>query len=231
MTRTHEQLSLASSKEIAPSPILRHLAIIPQPTDVDTLVKHTDDIAGLFAKLSPYGVRCITLQLPTTKETDFAAVGGFIQALALKLNEAGAVLRYQGTTEAFSDDIKRTPNATPINAQHSLILSIGDNGRGELVHALQRMIEEGIPASQVTEQVITQHLDFPDTPDIDMMLHIGEDDSTFVKLPNTALYQGAYAEHVKTHRNFAELLQGNELIKLIENSFGKRDRRFGGLPK
>ena len=105
-----------------------------------------------------------------------------------------------------------------------LILNIAWNygGRDEIVYALQNIIREGIPADEVTEDVVTQHL-FTRCPDPDLIIRTSGE----IRVSNFLLWQSAYSEWYFTPTLWPDF-DKEELKKAIEE-FSQRKRRFGKI--
>ena len=67
-------------------------------------------------------------------------------------------------------------------------------GRSEIVRAVQRIIESGVATSDVTEEIIGEHLDTAGLPDPDLIIRTAGE----MRLSNFLLWQAAYAEYWST---------------------------------
>ena len=81
----------------------------------------------------------------------------------------------------------------------------------------------GVPAEDVTEELIDQHLDTAGLPDLDLVIRTGGE----MRLSNFLLWQAAYAEYYSTPICWPDFGRG-ELYQAFAE-FGQRVRRFGGL--
>ena len=122
--------------------------------------------------------------------------------------------------EALQEKMKRVDRET---AHKPFLLNIAVNygGREELVHACNRLIEEG--ARNVTEADIQRCIYTCGCPDPDLIVRTGGD----LRISNFLLWQSAYAELYFTDvlwRDFSS----KDVDKAI-SEFYSRKRRFGGV--
>ena len=102
---------------------------------------------------------------------------------------------------------------------HSVGLNYGS--RNEMMHAVRRMIADGVKPEEVTEQKISDYLFTAGVPDPDLVIRTSGEQ----RLSNFLLYQSAYAEW-----EFPETLWpdfGKEQLLQAIYEYSKRDRRFG----
>ncbi len=136
-------------------------------------------------------------------------------------------LRFIGDVEPLADDIKElieknekmSEDATGLN----LNIAINYGGRDEITNAVKKIIAEGIPKEEITEDVISQHLYTAGMPDPDFIIR----PSGEYRLSNYLIWQSAYAEYW-----FSDVLwpdfSPKHLDKAIEE-YNHRNRRFGGV--
>lgn len=103
----------------------------------------------------------------------------------------------------------------------SSALSYG--GRAEIVDAVRRIIEKGLPAGEVDENVIGDHLYTEGIPDPDLIIRTSGE----MRLSNFLLWQSAYAEFYFTDVLWPDFGR-KEFFAAIQD-FRNRERRFGGL--
>lgn len=111
---------------------------------------------------------------------------------------------------------ERTKNYDEFNVQ--LFLDYG--GRDEIVRTVNKLIKDG--AKRVDEQTFSSYLDTAGIPDPDLIIRTSGEKRTSGMMP----WQSVYAEYYFTDVYFPDF-DARELRKAIE-SFGKRERRFGG---
>ena len=121
--------------------------------------------------------------------------------------------------ELIAKDEEESENATGL--QVNIALNYG--GRDELVHAVRSVIESGIPADEVSEQLISDRLYTAGMPDPDLIIR----PSGEYRLSNYLIWQAAYSEFW-----FSDILwpdfKPHHLEQAID-AYNHRNRRFGGV--
>ena len=105
----------------------------------------------------------------------------------------------------------------------NLTVAINYGGRDELTRAMRKIAVLGIAADQITEEVISAHLDTADLPDPDLVIRTSGETRTSNFLP----WAAAYAEYEFTPTLWPDFTRA-ELADILTR-FGARDRRFGGV--
>lgn len=144
-----------------------------------------------------------------------------------ELNAQGVRIMHLGRLEALPAKVrKKVQKAVEITSNNSrLVVNIAWNygGRDEIVYAIQRIIQEGIPAEEVTEEVVSQHLYTCCSPDPDLIIRTSGE----MRTSNFLLWQSAYSEWYITPTLWPDF-DKEEYIKAID-AYGLRKRRFGKL--
>lgn len=136
-------------------------------------------------------------------------------------------VRFIGDPSLLDEDIRAmmkkneegSANATGLQ----LNIAINYGGRDELVHAVKRIIQDGIPPEEVTEQAISDRLYTAGMPDPDFIIR----PSGEYRLSNYLIWQSAYAEYW-----FSDILWPDFTPKHLEqaiDAYNHRSRRFGGV--
>ena len=106
-------------------------------------------------------------------------------------------------------------------------IAINYGGRDEITRAtrdIARAVAAGLlKPEQVTDQLISQHLDTADLPDPDLVIRTSGETRTSNFLP----WQAAYAEYEFTETLWPDF--SPEELGRIVSRFGNRERRFGGV--
>ncbi len=100
-------------------------------------------------------------------------------------------------------------------------LAINYGGRAEIVDAVRRLIHEGTPAEDVTEEAIAARLYCPDIPEPDLMVRTAGE----MRWSNFLLWQAAYCELYVTEATWPQFGE-DELIRAVL-AYQRRDRKFG----
>lgn len=95
-------------------------------------------------------------------------------------------------------------------------------GRAEIVDACKKLINEGIPAEEITEEVFHEHL-YQNLPDVDLLIRTSGE----VRLSNYLLWELSYAEFIFYPEKFPGFTRDDYDKCVVE--FTRRDRRFGGI--
>ena len=104
-----------------------------------------------------------------------------------------------------------------------LILGIAFDygGRAEIVHAVRRLIEHGVPGSEIDESKFSQYLYTSNMPDVDLLIRTGGD----LRISNFLLWQTAYSEFYSSEIWWPDF--DGEHIDAALSAFSARQRRFG----
>ena len=104
-----------------------------------------------------------------------------------------------------------------------LILNVAFNygGRDEIVHAVQNIVRDGIPAEAITEGTISDYIYTSDLPDPDLIIRTSGE----FRLSNFLIWQGAYSE-IYTTETYWPAFDRVEFHRALA-AYGRRRRRFG----
>jgi undecaprenyl diphosphate synthase len=142
-----------------------------------------------------------------------------------ELHEEGVQLRHLGRLDRIAPQLRRkileAIELTKDNQQLILNVAFDYGGRAELVRAVQRIIADGVPAEQVDEALISQHLYTAGLPDPDLIIRTSGE----MRISNFLIWQGAYAEFYVPSTLWPDFDKG-ELYRALE-SYNRRERRFG----
>jgi len=139
----------------------------------------------------------------------------------VRLNHIG---RLERIPESSRQGVLDAIDLTKDNDQLLLNVAFNYGGRAEVVDAAKRIIEAGIPAVDVTEELFEQYLYTAGQPDPDMIIRTAGE----LRVSNFLLWQGAYAEYYAAPVYWPDFNE-EELYKALL-IFSQRERRYGGLP-
>ncbi len=146
-----------------------------------------------------------------------------------KLHREGVQLRHIGRQERIPERLQRkVKKAVELTRDnHRLVLNVAFNygGRTEIVDAVRQIIEAGIPAAEIDEDVIANHLYTAGLPDVDLVIRTSGE----MRVSNFLIWQGAYAEYYVTPTYWPDF-DKDELYKALV-AYNQRERRFGLLPE
>lgn len=230
-----------------PNKIPTHVAIImdgngrwARERGLPRLAGHRAGVENLRRVLEAcgeFGIKYLTLYAFSTENWDrpAAEVKGLINILEDvidreldELHENGVQLRHLGRLERLSDDlIEKVNQAIELTRNNDrLVLNIAWNygGRDEIVQAIEQIISSGIPADEVTEELISSYLYTSGIPDPDLIVRTSGE----LRVSNFLIWQGAYAEWYVTPTYWPDFDREELLAAIIE--YAARERRFGRVP-
>jgi undecaprenyl diphosphate synthase len=184
-----------------------------------------------------FGISTLTIYAFSTENWDRPAaevntlIGLLADALrreAKALDEQGVRLVHLGRLERLPERLQRgvreACEQTAGNTVLTLNVAFNYGGRSEIVDAVRQIIEAGIPADQVDEALISDHLYTAGQPDVDLVIRTGGE----FRLSNFLIWQAWYAEYYSTPVYWPDFDEA-ELYKAL-STFGQRRRRFGLVP-
>lgn len=194
----------------------------------------TETLRGIIRACVEFGVRYLTVYAFSTENWSRPSdeVNGLMMLLESmvvneldELDQEGVQIRHIGRLEALSKSLGEKVQEAVIRTRHNdrIILNIAWNygGRDEIVHAVQQLIAEGVPAENVTEEAISSRLFTSQSPDPDLVIRTSGE----YRISNFMIWQNAYSEWVFTPVLWPDF-DKEELRKAILD-YGHRDRRFG----
>jgi len=138
----------------------------------------------------------------------------------------GVRTRFIGRRDRASDELRERMAAleeeTRDRERLNLWIAFDYGGRAELVEAVRRIVESGIPPLEVDENTLGQHLYAPELPDPDLLVRTSGE----LRISNFLLWQLAYAELVFVDTLWPDFGAADLHGALAE--YAKRRRRFGG---
>ena len=154
----------------------------------------------------------------------------YIEREADRLAAESVRMRFIGDRSRLDPKLQRLmagiESRTAPYSRLNLTVAINYGGRDELTRAMRR-IADGVAAGtiapgDVSDALISQHLDTADLPDPDLVIRTSGETRTSNFLP----WQAAYAEYEFTDILWPDFTT-EELAKIVAR-FGNRERRFGG---
>ncbi|GHU23948.1 isoprenyl transferase [Spirochaetia bacterium] len=190
---------------------------------------------NIVSAASEQGVKFLTLYVFSTENWKRTAdeVGFLMGLIRHYLNEEMDFcrknrirVRHAGSMDALPADIasslRKISEETAEFSGMQVVLAINYGGRDEIVRAVRKMIESGVP-QPITEDSIHAYLDNPDIPDPDLIIRTAGE----YRISNFLLWESAYAEYHSSDTLWPDWTEA-DLIDAIQ-AFGRRKRRFGGL--
>lgn len=152
-----------------------------------------------------------------------------VKRLAKKMLKNNIKLAILGGRERLSEEVlNAVDEAQAMTAKcdgGTMGVCFNYGGRDEIVRAVDRVLEkrrmEGNDDFVVTEQDITANLDWPEMPDVDMIVRTSGER----RISGFMLWRAAYSELLFLEKYWPDLER--EDVGEILAEFGRRNRRFG----
>ncbi len=142
-----------------------------------------------------------------------------------ELHKEGVQLRHIGRLERLDPRIqKKVLKAIELTKNNDrLVVNVAFNygGRDEIVCAIQKIINDGIPAEDVTDELVNKYLFTVGVPDPDLIIRTSGE----LRVSNFLIWQAAYSEWYITPTFWPDF-DKEEYRRALE-SFAHRDRRYG----
>lgn len=119
------------------------------------------------------------------------------------------------------ENIKNAEDLTKDNDGVCLYMAISYGGKDEIVRSVKKIISQGGSVDDITEDLISQNLDIPDMPDVDLLIRTSGEK----RISNFLIWQIAYSELYFTDVLWPDFDE-NEFDKAID-SYNNRKRNFG----
>jgi len=196
----------------------------------------TENIRSVVRFLGECGVQYVTLFAFSTENWDRPT--GEVQALlgilarvidreTRNFHRHGVRLHLLGRADRLSETlqrkVERAIELTKDNSRLTLSIAFDYGGRAEMVDAVKRIIQDGIPPQDVDESLLSTYLYTAGLPDPDLIIRTAGE----MRLSNFLLWQSAYSEYYATPTFWPDF--GKEEIEKALAAYAQRERRFGRL--
>lgn len=136
-----------------------------------------------------------------------------------------------GRTGALAENVRReiakATERTSKNTGMVLTVALNYGGRAEIVDAcraaVRRLLDEGNPPDELSEDRIANELYTRSLPELDMLVRTSGE----LRISNFLLWQAAYSEIYVTETLWPDFRRVHLLEAVVD--YQRRDRRFGGL--
>ncbi len=196
----------------------------------------TENIRRIIETFADRGVQYLTLYAFSTENWGrprrevsalIKLLGKVLERELKALHENGVRLVHVGSLEPLSPDLQKKVcdaiELTKRNERMTVCLAFNYGGRAEIVEAVRRIVSSGIPASEVTDEVIAANLNTKGIPDPDLIVRTAGE----MRLSNFLLWQAAYAEYYATPTYWPDF--GEEEIDRALAAYAGRQRRYGAV--
>lgn len=142
-----------------------------------------------------------------------------------KLHREGVQVRHIGKLDGVPENLQRKiiDACAYTKDNNRLILNVAFNygGRDEIVRAVRRIVEDGVPVDSITEDLLSHYMYTDGLPDPDLIIRTSGE----FRISNFLIWQGAYSEYYTTPVYWPDF-DKTELHKAIL-VYSQRRRRFG----
>lgn len=230
------------------APLPRHLAVImdgngrwAQQRGLSRHQGHragSENIRTVIEAAAERGIEYLTLYAFSTENWSRSKreVDGLLRILTRffnrelrQLHENGVRLVHLGRLDTLSPRLQRQVTdaieLTKDNTRITVAVAFNYGSRAEIVHALQRIVADGVPADAIDERTVSSYLYTAGMPDPDLIIRTGGE----VRLSNFLLWQAAYAELYSTMTYWPDFGRAEMDAALLD--FARRERRFGAVPE
>jgi undecaprenyl diphosphate synthase len=132
--------------------------------------------------------------------------------------------RRDGLSPRMRQRIDEAIARTGSNTNGVLNVCLNYGGRAEIVDAVRKLVEAGMPPDQIDEAAIASRLYNPDLPDPDLIIRTAGES----RVSNFLLWQSAYSEMLVSETLWPDFDVEN--LKAAISDYNSRIRRFGGRP-
>lgn len=197
----------------------------------------TDNLRQVIEGCVEFGVKILTIFAFSTEnwsrpKDEINGLLGILEDVIDRelddLHKNGVRLQHLGRLDGLGSflqkKIHRAIERTKENDRLILNIAFNYGGRDEIVCAVRQIVQEAIPADQITEAVIAKHLFTVGLPDPDLLIRTSGE----MRTSNFLLWQMDYTELYFPDVNWPDFNK-EELRKALWE-FSRRNRRFGKLP-
>jgi undecaprenyl diphosphate synthase len=144
-----------------------------------------------------------------------------------RLHRENVRIQHLGRLDRLPTDlqvsVQHALELTKLNTGLTLSVAFDYGGRDEIVQAVQRIIDDKIPAAQVDVALINRYLYTAALPEPDLIIRTAGEQ----RISNFLLWQSAYSEYYCTPVPWPEF--GEREVEKALAAYNQRQRRFGGL--
>lgn len=194
----------------------------------------TENIRRVLEGCVEYGVKILTLWAFSTENwgRPEEEVRGLMRLLRetikrelRELHKEGVQLRHTGRLERLSPSLQKQVREaielTKDNDRIILNVAFDYGGRAEILAAVRRIVQDGVPPEQLDEALFSQYLYTAGLPDPDLIVRTSGE----FRVSNFMIWQGAYAEYYITP-TYWPAFDKEELYQALLD-YSQRERRFG----
>jgi undecaprenyl diphosphate synthase len=150
-----------------------------------------------------------------------------IQRELRQLHKEGVRLCHIGRLDRLPGRLqKQVTDATELTKDNDrIVLNVAFDygGRAEIIRAVQRIIEAGVPVEEIDEELVSCYMYTAGQPDPDLIIRTSGE----LRTSGFMMWQAAYSEYYITPTYWPDF--GREELYQALVAYGRRDRRYGGI--
>jgi len=194
----------------------------------------TENLRRIIRATVEFGIKYLTIYAFSTENwgrptEEVQGLMGILQdVIDRELNELhqeGVQLRHIGRLERLDSKVQaKVLKAIDLTRNNDkLVLNIAWNygGRDEIVCAIQKIIRDGIPPEDITDELVSRYMFTAGVPDPDLVIRTSGE----LRVSNFLIWQVAYSEWYVTPTYWPDF-DREEYRRALE-TYANRERRFG----
>lgn len=196
----------------------------------------TENLRRIIRASAKLGIKYLTFYAFSTENWSRpqAEVDGLMHILSdvidkemNELNQEGARLLHighlDGLPRSLQTKVQSAINLTKDNERITIVLAFNYGGRDEIVHAIKKMLGDGVEPEDVDDALVSSYMFTKDIPDPDLVIRTSGE----LRTSNFLTWQSVYSEWYFPKVYWPDFNE-EELQKAVED-YQARERRFGGL--
>ncbi len=130
-----------------------------------------------------------------------------------------------GSTDGVHEKILKAIEKAETDTAHyegkTFLVCFNYGGQLEITDAVKKIVQSGVAADEIDEELIANNLYAPEAPALDLVVRTGGDQ----RLSNFMLWRAAYSEFIFLDKAWPDMT--NDDVTAIMEEYKKRQRRFG----
>ncbi len=118
--------------------------------------------------------------------------------------------------------VEEAEEKTAHNTRGTAVVCFNYGGQLEIADACKKIVQSGVPADEITPELIAENLYAPDLPPVDLVVRTSGEK----RLSNFMLWRAAYSEFIFLEKFWPDMTKDD--VHDILEEYSRRGRRFGG---
>lgn len=127
-----------------------------------------------------------------------------------------------GVEDKLLKAIDKAETETAKNTGGEFLLCFNYGGQLEIADAVKKIVQSGVAADDINEELIAKNLYAPEAPPLDVVVRTSGEQ----RLSNFMLWRSAYSEFIFLDKNWPDMTKDD--VAFIMDEYARRQRRFGG---